>query len=279
MSVGRSWRTPAKHHLMCSLIGKEVGVVGMKPDMQRSVWYDLTAGDGIVADDLPWERNCSPGILAHHARNLRKPVLIRLHEIKPATYDRLLTSLAENLPRLGYERIGQDLWRFGTGVRLEAINGSGAKADVDCVRHGDAVFALNDPNAITDWAMRPEFANEIDERTPWFRSLSTMGCNPGGLKRLDIAERRAWFDLLADQERAQPRYRDLLLMAIARDDAQWAYLMGEPTKWKGAIEYAARSAFRKFQLETQAAWWRRVPAEYREMKLRLFLTAAERKGT
>jgi hypothetical protein len=262
---------------MCSLIGKEVGVVNSKPDIGRSVWFDLTAGDGVAVDELQWERNCSPGILAYHATNSTKPVDILLYEIKPATFRRLLDSLSANLPRLGYTTQGEGAWMLGSRVRLRAYCGSGSDADLLGVRRGDAVFAVNDPNSITDWAMRPKFAAEIGDRTLWFRSLSTMGCNTGGLKRLDIEQRRQWFDLLADQEAALPRYRDLLLTAIDGDDAQWAYLMSEPIKWKGTIEVTARSSFRRFNLEIAAAWYRRDVDSYSALKRHLFLTAPERK--
>jgi hypothetical protein len=279
MTVGRSWRTPAKHDLMRQLIGKEVGVVGSKADIARSVWYDLTAGDAAPVDDQPWEQSCSPGILAHHATNSKKPVVVILYEIKPNTFSRLVANLAERLPTMGYARGDDGLWLFGEHVRFHAICASGSDADIRGVQRGDAVFAFNDPNAITEWAMRPTFAAEIQSRTWLFRSLTTMGCNPAGLKRLDYDEHRAgWFDLIQAQERAQPPHRDLLLAAIRRDDAQWAYLMSEPTKWKPAMEVTARSSFKRFGMDVDTAWWRTEPEAFEALKRQLFLTNAERKA-
>lgn len=274
MTVGRSWRTPAKHGLMNDIVGREAGVANYNNVIQRLHWYDLTAGDGVVADDLVWRENCSPGILAHHARVSRKPVRITLHEIKPATYDRLLTTLAEELPRLGYAPDG-DCWRHGLHVELRTVRASGATVQLPALTRSDAVLVSNDPNAITDWAMRPGFPAEI--RTPWFRNVSTMGCNPAGLKRLPRADREGWFGLLADQEAALPPHRDLLLAAISRDDAQWAYLLCEPVKWRERVEKEVTAEFRRHGKEVDMAWFRTDREQYEATKRRLFLTEAERK--
>lgn len=276
MDVGRTWRTPAKHDLMRSLIGKEVGVCSVKNTVQRCIWYDLTAGDAALVEGHEWINACSPGILANHARNLGKPVAVHLYEIKSATFDRLLGNLAEQLPELGYRKLSDLIWLHGEHVQIFAHNQSGSEANLSMVQTGDAVFALNDPNAITEWAMRDTFAAEVSRRTWMFRSLSTLGCNPAGLKRLPLEERQGWFDLLRHHEQASPNYRDLLLAAIERDDAQWAYLMGEPVKWRGQMEAVARSAFKRHGASMVTAWWREQPVAYDELKRQLFLTKTER---
>lgn len=278
VDVGRGWRTPAKHDLMRSLIGKEVGVSKVMGAVKRCVWYDLTAGDAAPITDMEWTSSCSPGILANHARNVGKPTYVFLYEIKPATYDRLVAILEAALPTLGYRQAGPNTWLHGEHVYLTAMNGSGADASIGLIQRGDAVFALNDPNAITEWAMRPTFASEIAGITPWFRSLSTLGCNPAGLKRLSIDERRGWFDLIRSQELACPQYRDLLLCAIERDASQWAYLMSEPTKWRGYMEATARTAFKRHGASLTAAWWRQAPEPYAELKRQLFFTTKEREA-
>lgn len=276
MSVGRSGRTPAKHELMRSIVGREVGVAGTMSAVNRLVWYDLTAGDGIPADGLDWARNCSPGILATHAVKSTKPVDVRMYEIKPATFDRLLASLAEHLPGLGYAQAADNTWTYGTRVVLSAANVSGATAYLDGISRTDAVLAVNDPNAITDWAIRPTFADELRALTPWSRSLSTMGCNPAGLKRLPHEDRLPWFDLIAQQEAALPAYRDLLLAAIEGDDAQWAYLLCEPVKWRETQQRVASSAFGKHGYSLDMAWYRTEPVAFDALKQRLFLTRKER---
>lgn len=280
-SVGRSWRTPAKHSLMSSLIGEEIGVVNRSrqfgPDC-RAVWIDLTAGDAALVDGFEWYESCSPGILVRHAAHRRnaRPVSILLHEIQPAAYDRLLGNLDEQLPEFGFERYGEGMWRVpDRNITVVARNVTGQEAEVGSIRHGDAVFVFNDPNAVTDWAMRDTFAREIRERTPWFRSLSTMGCNPGGLKRLELEERQYWFDFPRSQERELPGYRDLLLAAIEGDDAQWAYLISTSALWRGKTEKVVSSAFRKVGRTVAMSWLRQDAAGFNALKKRLFLTRAE----
>lgn len=276
MSVGRSGRTPAKHELMRSIVGREVGAAGAITAIDRLVWFDLTAGDGIPADGLEWDKNCSPGILAGHAAKSVKPVDLRLFEIKPATYDRLLASLAAQLPGLGYVQTDANVWTLGTLVVLSAVNASGATAAVDGIGRRDAVLAVNDPNAITDWAIRPSFAAELLGRTPWSRSLSTMGCNPAGLKRPPYEERVNWFDLIARQQSALPGYRDLLLAAIEGDDAQWAYLLCDPLRWRETQQRMAATAFAKHGYSLDMAWFRTARPAFEALKERLFLTKKER---
>src|SRR5690606_18063734 len=133
-------------------------------------------------------RGCSPGILAWHATRAIKPVEIRMYEIDQATYGALLDNLAAELPLLGYSRPGLATWELaGRNVGIAVFNRSGRTAEVADVRRSDGVLVFNDPNAMSGWAMRPSFATEIARRTGWFRSLSTMGCNAHGQKRLPLA--------------------------------------------------------------------------------------------
>jgi len=94
-----------------------------------------------------------------------------------------------------------------------------------------------------------------------------------------------WFDLIHDQERALPRYRDLLLSAIERDEAQWAYLLSTATvnDWRGKTETMVKSAFKRVaevpgsRGRTAAmTWFQQSSAEFQETKLRLILTKTER---
>lgn len=286
MTVGRSWRTHAKHTLIGNFLGKEVGVVNSmaaKESITRAVWFDLTAGDGIAPDGEQWSRNCTPGLLAAHAVNLKVPTWIRLYEMKPATYGRLLDNLARQLPAFGYERTSESRWTaiglHRQSVLLEALYGSGANAEVDGIDASDAVLALNDPNAITEWAMRPSFCAEVIGRGAWcFRTLSTLGCNPAGLKRLPLEERVGWFDLMRAQQDALPAYRDLLLAAIERDDAQWAYLISTAAKWRAGTEKSTEAAFRQCGRTVAMSWYRTDTDKFEATTEALFLTKKERNG-
>jgi hypothetical protein len=256
------------------------------PGCRRLVWIDLTAGDGVVSDEnmnteMDWWRLCSPGLLAYYAvsEKSRKPIVIHLYELKTATFARLIVSLTVTLPELGYERTGETTWTADGGrVILHAINGSGHDARLDFIGAGDAVMVLNDPNAITDWAMRETFVQEIVARKVWCcRIMSTLGCNTAGIKRRPKVERDGWFGLVAQQESTLPRYRDLLLASIDRDDSQWAYLLCEPVKWRKDIERGVLAAFAKLGRTMTATWLRQAPDLFEEQKRVLFYTNDERK--
>lgn len=278
MDVGRSPRTPAKHAAMNNIFGREVGVINESPkhrDILRLHWLDLSAGNGLVPEDVDWKFNCSPGIAAYHATRSRKPVAVTLFEIKPATFDLLIENLETQLPKLGYYRADHTVWTHGLHV-LQAVNASGGDASISHIGRTDAVLVSNDPNAITDWVMRPGFAAELHARTWCCRSISTMGCNVGGLLRLDFEERAGWFDLIKQQEAATPRHRDLLLAAIEGDASKWAYLFSEPTAWRTSVEQSLTTAFRRYGYELDMAWYRQNPDQFERAKADLFLTKKER---
>lgn len=277
MDVGRSWRTPIKHEYLWSIVGQEAGAIPFLR-ARRGIWYDLTAGDAAQVDGEVWHRACSPGILAHHASKCRIPVHVRLYEIQTATYDRLVTNLAEQLPALGFVADGPASWRHsGGGATVTAFNASGALADVSDVDRNAGVFVVNDPNAITEWAMRPTFAAEIAARTGLFRCLSTMGCNPAGIKRLAITERINWFATVREQQQALPAYRDLSLAALDRDEAQWAYLVATSDKWRKKTDQAARKSAKSCNRSVSIAWWRQDGDAFDDLLLRLFLQRSELK--
>jgi hypothetical protein len=277
LDVGRGWRTPAKHQVMCSMLGQEIGASRCMSEIKHLVWIDLTAGDAAPVDGIEWRKACSPAILADYAKASSKPVGISLYEIKPATYDRLLSNLEMYLSSLGYVDDGHGKWRYGEHITLRAFNGSGHNADVSSLGRGEAVFVLNDPNAITEWAMRNSFAEEITERTWLFRSLSTMGCNAGGIKRLPRDERQAWFELIETQQKFLPSHRDLLLVVLEKDSAQWAYLLNTSEKWRRQTEALVRTAFNKIGRMISMSWFRQGRESFEDAKRNLFLTRTELK--
>lgn len=276
-SVGRSHRTPAKHSLMTKIFGREVGVANSKPTIHDVRWFDLTAGDGIVDDDQEWVRNCSPGILAYHARAARKPLRVDLYENKDSVFDVLEASLTTHLPELGYVQRGE-CWEYGPFVQLRALFADGAKASLDGVGRGTAVFATNDPNAITQWAMSADFVAEARRLTSYFCSISTMGCNTGGVKRLPESVRRHWFGLINDQICRLPEYHDLRLAAIDRDPSQWAYLIEHPKKWDSKIVDEVNKSFMSQGLTVEQATHRAEPSRFSSIQSRLFLTEGESDG-
>lgn len=274
-NVGRSWRTPIKHDYLWSIVGQEAGAIAHL-GAQHGTWYDLTAGDAALIPGEMWHRACSPGILAYHASQCRLPVHVRLHEIQIATYDRLIGNLGSYLPTLGYAATGSDSWTHpGNGSTVMAHNVSGADADVSDIDRDTAVFVVNDPNAITEWAMRDTFAAEIAAKTWLSRCLSTMGCNPGGIMRGPIAGRIKWFATVREQQQAMPEYRDLSLAALDRDEAKWAYLVSTSKEWRVKTDQAAKKSAKSCNRSVSIAWWRQDHDQFDALLLRLFLQKSE----
>lgn len=284
-TTGRSKRTPAKHKLMSKLYGREVGAAHQIPTITELLWLDLTAGDGLPSEpDRNWRESCSPGILAYLARwpkgpggppQAVKPTKVVLYERQPRTFEMLLSNLAENLPTLGYHRADETRWVCGS-VLLEAVNADGATADLTIIRRSTAVMVSNDPNAIVDWAMPPDMPDAIRMRTDYHLGISTMGCNPAGLKRLDWEQRKGWYGHVGSQIGALRGHHDLYLAAIERDDAQWAYLITAPAKWRAPTEQDAAAAFNQHGMSLWTAWWRTETEQFREMADVLFKTKHER---
>lgn len=274
VSVGQSYRTPAKHAALNKFVGHEVYATRNIPRIARACWFDLTAGDGIVATGEEWCLHCSPGIYAHHARHSRVPLDVWFFEHKRATFDRLQRSLAAQLPELGYQ-LCDDCWVCGN-ARLHTIFGSGHDASLATVDKTTAVLAIDDPNAITDWAMRPSFAAEARARTTFFRAVSTMGCNARGLKRLEQLIRDGWYEHIVMQKARLPLRHDLLLAKIDGDAAQWAYLFCEPLVWRDRTQAGVEGAFEAQGLLLTCAWLRRSPSAFRNLQDELFKTREER---
>lgn len=284
-TTGRSKRTPAKHNLMSKLYGREIGAAHHKMDVTDLLWLDLTAGDGVSSEpDRAWHESCSPGILAYYARFPRgpmgppsayKPVTVVLYERQPRTYQLLLANLELHLPMLGYHRQSEIEWNCGP-ARLVALNADGATADLSRISKKTAVMVSNDPNAIVDWAMPAAMPSAIRGRTAYFLGISTMGCNPAGLKRLGLEDRQGWYGHINSMIAGLPSYHDLHLSAIERDDAQWAYLITAPVKWREPVEADAAKAFQRHGMSLRNAWWRTGEPAFREIVDVLFLTKMER---
>lgn len=282
-SVGRSHRTPAKHELMNRLVGREVGAANHKPDVDNLVWFDLTAGDGVVPAGAEWEKNCSPGILAYHALRSDKPVTVHLAEKGRETYDALIEQLGEHLPRLGYWHMGdiggRVIWgdpRTGSGAALIVEHSDGCEAKLDIVGSRTAMLVCHDPNGMHQRAMRDGFIAEARHRTHLVQVISTMGCNPAGLKRLPIEHRQSWFEFVDTQARGLPGHHDLTLAAIERDDAQWAYLICHAEKWSERVIADYQKSFNKHGMGMVYASRGSEPEKFRALQEHLFLTQKER---
>lgn len=281
MTVGHSdRRTPAKHAFLNSLVGRFVASahhcaerLGMPIETLHLL--DLTAGDGIAYhDEGQWHRACSPGILAHHGRWDRcpLPVEIDLYEIRAAQANDLLINLDAHLPDLDYEKDGAAAWSAHDGrVHLRAHHGDGGLAPLHQLGWGDFAFLNHDPNHIKDWALTPVFGVGSN-----VLSLTTMGCNVGGLLRLDLDERRNWVRRVAEVVATLQYTQDALLLSIDGDGSRWGYLATTARKWWEKDGALATKAFGKHSYALTSAWWKRNPEDFEEILDYLMLQGAER---
>ena len=268
-TVGKSYRTVAKHAAMDKQLGREVSVDAVQG--RTPYLFDLCAGDGQVAEGEEWKRHCSPGLVAWHLGYKPPPgrrwqygspegVLI---EKQLATYERLLSTLAEELPKLRYPGRGTP-WRqvsdtswvcIDTGAVLNAIHADSSTAEVYAVQGYHAAYVLQDPNAATHWPMRRGFIAEIRQRTWWCLSMSTLGCNANGHKAWTSRSiREGWLANVNDVRGTLSRGHSLYLARIERDAHQWAYLFEVPAVWRTEIETDVAKAFGRTGLTVEGAW-------------------------
>jgi hypothetical protein len=290
LEVGASERTPAKHAVLEAMVGREIGSAPyVVRDLQRRglaisdydghMIVDLTAGDAVVKPGETFRKNCSPGIFAHLATT-RPKLQVLLYERDANVFGRLVVNLARELPEMGFEQI--DAHRFVHRVMRStvlAIFGDGRNAQFD-LRPGEWLFVNNDPNHMNDYVLNHEkFAHVLNSGGQHFATfMSTMGCNVGGMKRLSPEERRAW-DVHVGSAKASIRNRshlDLLMFEVQHDASQWAYLLMVPTKWIEKSIDIFTKCFNKMGLDVLPASYRRDPAAFDAMQVRLFRTRKER---
>ena len=221
-TVGKSGVTPCKHFLLDRLLGQEAGVygTGRLPICDSAVWVDLTAGDGQPTRVEKPENSCSAGIFTKHASFVverKKPLEVCLFEINKITHDKLKSNLRNKW---------FDKYPNARSV-VTAVNQDSSKIYLN-VSRSTACFLYNDPNSIDDWAFTEKF---LESTPPFTRTLTTMGCNVGGLKRVlsDSPERsdvwRKNIEMLFMLQR-----HELILFAVG-DASQWAYLISTPDSW------------------------------------------------
>jgi len=212
-SVGTSSRTPFKHKLLDTLIGKIIGAQcsGRTPCNNNFLAVDLCAGDGA---DTMGEGSSSPAIIRKHLMDYRGNKLNRsaiLYEKDTATFKRLSD-------------------RHADCSKMTLINEDSRLMPLSTVhdRGNDSVFIYADPNNIDQLPITRELMDGI---TPYTLFLITIGCNVAGLKRVPIDHRSKWFAMAAMIRQSIKPYHDLLLISLNNDSSQWAYLVVLPHKW------------------------------------------------
>jgi len=284
-NVGTSWRTPYKHDLLRRALGREVAARPPHGNAVRRL-YDMTAGDGIASGD--WLTGCSPGLFVkyamHAADDHNHTADVTLVEKAETHYKSLLAVLREQLPSFGWTLVGNtadtESWHYEGGwcrSLLEVRYGDARALPIERVNSGDVVFVNNDPNHMEDFALPEHFIGQLAGRGALVSSMSTMGCNVGGLKRLDNDERLRWYDLLDQIQTGMPTNHNMVVARLVRtadgnkDASYWGYALHGPKVWTPNITDDMRKAFKGCELDVgiDDAGRRRVIDD-------LFLTKEER---
>lgn len=271
-TVGKSGVTPVKHDFLRRILGRHAGVLGACPDLPDEVWLDLTAGDGVPYETRTWEQGCSPGIFISLARS--EPLLsgekrlprvhVHLRERAGSTYSSLVQCLVDRNcdPQVVSSSHGEagvlDLSQFGLSRTADK-----------------SLFIYNDPNVVSGFALTKELLAQCPYLTC---TLSTLGCNVGGFKRIEKEARESlWCDKISEVQRVIRPHHDALLCCLG-DASQWAYLVTCPRKWTDKIKADWRRTVKDWGFDGEkvgCASWREDNPLFQELKQRLIYTKEE----
>jgi hypothetical protein len=276
---GRSYRTEAKHDILNVVAGRFVASAeycarDLGVPARQLFLYDLAAGDAAPDPGRPWKYGSSPGILSHHARYPRcgVPVHLGMWETAPATYGRLVETMHEEMPALGYDKNGVGLWTCRDGaVTVEAAHGDGRGVPLERLGYGDYVLINNDPNHVKDWVMPVRWGRGAN-----VLSLTSMGCNVGGLLRLDLVERELWVAHVSAVLGAVTQTQDALIIAIDGDGSRWGYLLVTAEAWWLRDERRVQKIYATYGFTLRTAWWGHQRGRFNGIGDYLMLTGEER---
>ena len=258
------------------------------PKVKEVLLYDLTAGDGLpyafseqneLLPQNTFGNGCSPGIFLRHVDWLVQgnelTVQLTGCEKQAVTHSELIKNTSRWLAANNWKESSRGVHVKGLGlVRYLHVNSE--KLHPPLIHRNASCFIYNDPNHIEDWSLTPDFVRNCPKFTT---SLSTLGCNVGGLKRIEEGKRREWFtrvEILCDS--LLQNWHDACLFSLGGAD-QWAYLITAPSKWRDDITaeclQAARKLQKKITVPPQVIWRKQHPAAFYELQRFLFLTRDE----
>jgi len=260
MTVGKSSRTPLKHWILNSELGRLVGVFGnpiaaSKVPAKASPFLvvDLCAGDGVATADC----ESSPAIITKHlkwAAGRGVDIGAVLIEKDANTFSHLQGNTERHE------------W-------LTLIHGDARDWVPPDMKEKQAVFIHSDPNSIKDWPITESLMSSMTETTTM---LATLGCNVGGLKRMKLDQRVKWYDHVREVVDDMPSYHDAVIISLTGDKARWAYLLRVPSKWTGVTCSAINTTGRRFSdYDFRIGSLRNSRDQFTAIQDYLFLTNAE----
>lgn len=267
MAIGQSGdRTPGKHSLLATLLGRLTGAFPYVKFLKKPFFIiDLCAGDGQPSFH---SGQSSPQIIHKYASLLRQKmgndaVVVILIEKDRATFDKLQTAFpADEHTYL----IHGDSKDPSVISRVQEIIKERGNKRSPCFLH-------NDPNKIVDFAITKALLQILP---PFTTSLSTMGCNVAGIKRLPLEARLLWFECIYAFVSFinQMPCHDAYLSTLRKDKSQWAYLITTPAKWRDQTARDVTRAFHSWPFGIDGSWLSSRD-QFDLLIRRLFLTKKE----
>ncbi len=263
LDVGRSSRTPVKHEILHSMLGKVCGVLSADSDKVpcKATWanplvcVDLCGGDGLRSDD----HDCSPMIMFDHCSKLaEKGKRSKLKVIEKM--DNTFEQLTINCGHLSKEIV-------------TLTRGDARDYRLPQLGHNQPAFVHCDPNSVDQIPLTKPFVQGFNRFTTY---LVTLGCNVGGQKMLPFSKRELWFEYVTLLTDVLPSHHDDILFWLNSDSAQWAYLLSIPKVWSD--DFAAKMIKKTAEMWTHglsAASYRRERKRFDNELKRLFLTKEE----
>ena len=284
MIVGKSGVTPCKHFLLNKLLGREIGVLSRTSKFDTYSVLDLTAGDGQTAVG-EFTKSCSPGIVLKHLNWLaskEKSILVKYAAIEkqPQTFASLVENceayLGSAWERFDANELSYSARHKDIEVKIVNCNSNEIVLPASLGANGSALFVYNDPNHIEDWCLTRRL---LDSAPDFTTSLSTLGCNVSGLKRIDLDRRELWYERvdMVTSCLVQP-WHDACLLSVGGAD-QWAYLITAPEKWRDQITIECLRAAKEIKgrvADPQVAWYKKDHSSFKRIQDYLFLTKKER---
>lgn len=230
-----------------------------------------------------FDRHCSPGIYLRHvhhwatAQDRPFPLRAILAEKQAGTFGKLITAMDSYLLSREWQKISDATWWLN-GSTVEARHQDACEIQAPGRFSSQAAHVYCDPNHIEDWALTPEFLAECPKFTT---SVTTLGCNVGGLKRIPLGSREAWYERVDTiTSFIIQGWHDACLFSVG-GPSQWAYLITAPAVWRDEITDSCLKASARMEGATaspQVAWLKADPDLYRSLQDYLFLTKEELKG-
>lgn len=247
LEVGESFdRTNFKHTALNRFSGQVAGAASCMAWVNKVIFIDACAGDGHRS---AYSGTSSSEIFAKHLCWLKRKGCYAkgyLIEANGHTFMRLEAAMSALAQEAGCEQLPEILTLIRGDYRSAQV-----AAQIDLPTEQTVTFLHIDPNHVDDVELSEYLRARL---SPMTTGMVTLGCNANGIKRMPWEERRKWFDRLEYLLSLLEPHQDASLICLDRDEAQWAYLLSIPRKWRDKTQATIRSLSRLWPKGIRSYW-------------------------